>query len=183
MIKFKVRWLLGWVGVIFILTGLFSIITPLYSYVKIVRFSGLVLLLTGFALQNASTSSHVGFILEKRSMLVESIVDYLFGIILVFNPFLSFIAFPFIIGIWILLISATKIIVSILSRNKIRGWMFILFFGILSGVFAFIIMYAPLQKANEISRILGIFFITMGTVLIFDSLRLKKMHEAVGLLF
>jgi uncharacterized membrane protein HdeD (DUF308 family) len=183
MVKFKVRWLLGLVGIIFILIGLFSVITPLYSYVKIVRFSGMVLLLTGFALQTASTSSDISFIVEKRSMLVESIVDYLFGLILVFNPFLSFIAFPFIIGIWILLVGIIKIAVSILARNKIRGWLFILFFGVLSCVFAFIIMYAPLQKANEISRILGIFFITMGSVLLFDSTRLKKMHEAAGLLF
>jgi uncharacterized membrane protein HdeD (DUF308 family) len=183
MIKFKPRWLLGITGILFIVIGTVSFASPLYSYVNLVRFSGVILILTGVILQVASSSSHNSFRLERRSMLTESIVDFMFGIVLIFNPFLSFIAFSLIIGCWILSIGFIKIIVSLLTRGRVRGWIYILVFGIISCVFAVLILYAPLQKSDEISKLIGVFFMTMGAVLIFDSVRLKKMHAAVGLLF
>jgi len=183
LIKFTPRWLLGIMGILFIMIGIFNFVYPLYSYEKMVRYSGAILILTGVVLQVACSSSHISFRLERRSMLIESIADFLFGILLIFNPFLSFIAYPLIIGSWILTIGILKILVSLLTLGRVPGWLYILIFGIISCVFALLIIYAPLQKSNEISKLLGAYFITMGAVLMYDSIRLKRKHEAVGLLF
>jgi uncharacterized membrane protein HdeD (DUF308 family) len=183
LIKFKPRWLLGIMGILFIMVGIFNFVYPLYSYEKMVRYSGAILILTGVVLQIACSSSHISFRLERRTMLVESIADFLFGILLIFNPFLSFIAYSLIIGSWILTIGTLKIFVSLLTLGRVTGWIYVLIFGIISCVFALLIIYAPLQKSNEISKLLGGFFITMGAILVYDSVRLKRKHEAVGLLF
>src|ERR1700685_2734556 len=103
MKKFKPRWLLGIVGIILIIIGLFSFMNALYTYVKLVRFSGIALLVIGVVLQVSSASAHISFRIEKKSMLVESITDYIFGILLIFNPFLTFIVYPILISGWILI--------------------------------------------------------------------------------
>ena len=116
-------------------------------------------------------------------MRIESIVDFVFGIPLVFNLFMTFILFPLVIGFWILFKGVIKIIVALLLRKKIRGWAFILVVGILSVVFALLIIYAPLTRSNDITKIIGAFFICLGAVLIFDSYKLRRMHETINLLF
>ena len=183
MKKLKSSQLLGMSGVLFILTGFFCFINPLHAYVELVRFSGLALLLNGFVLQVASSSAHINFILEKRIMRIESIVDFIFGILLIFNPFMTFILYPLVIGSWILCVGIVKIIVSIMVKKQIRGWVFILVIGLLSLVFALAIIYSPSSRATDITILIGAFFIILGSVLIFDSFRLKRMHETIDLLF
>ena len=98
MKKIKASRLLVIVATVFILTGLFCFITPLKTYVYLVKLSGLVLLFYGVALQFASSSAHITFISEKRSMRIESIIDFIFGLVLLFNPFMTFILYPMLIG-------------------------------------------------------------------------------------
>src|SRR5579863_644834 len=124
MIKIKPRWLLAIAGILALIVGLFCLINPLYTYVNLVRFAGLGLLLMGVALQISSASAHIGFRLEKKSMLAESISDYTFGILLIFNPFLTFLVFPILIGAWMFVLGLMKIFLSLLVRRTIRGWLF-----------------------------------------------------------
>jgi len=183
MKRLKSSWLLFAAGIIFILLGLYCFLNPLSAYVELVRFSGVVLLINGFILQVASTSAHISFNKEKRSMQAEGIVDFIFGILLIFNPFLTFIVYPLLIGCWILLVGIIKIITSLLVKRQMDGWAFILVVGILSVAFALLIFYAPLNQANDITKILGAFFICLGSVLIYDSIKMRKMHETINLLF
>jgi uncharacterized membrane protein HdeD (DUF308 family) len=183
MKKLKSSSLLGMAGVLFILIGLFCLISPLHAYVELVRFSGLALLMNGFVLQAASSSAHVTFRREKISMLIESIVDFVFGLMLILNPFATFILYPLLIGYWILCVALIKIVVSFLVRKQIRGWLFILFIGLLSLGFALAIILTPNSGATEITILFGAFFVCLGSVLIYDSFRLKQMHDTIDLLF
>jgi uncharacterized membrane protein HdeD (DUF308 family) len=183
MKKLKSSTLLGISGILFILVGIYCFINPLHAYVELVRFSGLALLLNGFVLQMASASAHITFRKERISMVIESIVDFIFGLMLVFNPFATFILYPLLIGYWVLCIAIIKIIVSFLVRKQIRGWLFILFIGLLSLGFALAIIFAPSDGTSEITLLFGAFFVCLGSVLIYDSVRLKRMHETIDLLF
>lgn len=183
MKKVKSSWLLGLAGILFVLTGLFCFVNPLNAYVNLVRFSGIAILMNGIILQVASSTAHITFIKEKRSMQIEGIVDFIFGILLIFNPFLTFILFPLLIGFWILFFGVIKIIVSLLLRKQMGGWVFVMITGLLSCVFAFVIIYAPLTQANDITRIIGAFFVSLGVILVFDSIKLKRLHETINLLF
>src|SRR5258706_3462414 len=73
MKKLKASRLLVVAAAVFILTGLFCFVNPLKAYVYLVKFSGLVLLLSGIVLQIVSSYAHISFISEKRSMRIESI--------------------------------------------------------------------------------------------------------------
>jgi uncharacterized membrane protein HdeD (DUF308 family) len=183
MKKIKASGLLVIVATVFILTGLFCFINPLKAYVYLVKFSGLVLLLNGIVLQIASSSAHITFIHEKRSMRIESIADFIFGLLLLFNPFMTFILYPLVIGYWMLCFGIIKIIVSLLVRKKVRSWLFILAIGLLAVAFAIGIINAPSTRAKDITLIIGAFFVILGSVLIYDSIKLKRMHETVDLLF
>jgi uncharacterized membrane protein HdeD (DUF308 family) len=183
MKKLKASWLLAMAGTIFVLTGLFCFINPLIAYVYLVKFSGLALMLNGLVLQVASSSAHISFASEKRSMRIESIVDFIFGLLLLFNPFMTFILYPMLIGYWILCIGIIKIIVSLLMRKKIRGWLFILVIGILSAAFAIGIINSPSTRAKDITLVIGVFFVILGSVLLYDSMKLKRLHETIDLLF
>jgi len=183
MKKWKASWLLVLAGTVFVLTGIFCLINPLIAYVYLVKFSGLALLLNGFVLQVASSSAHISFASEKRSLRVESIADFIFGLLLLFNPFMTFILYPMLIGYWILCVGIIKIAVALLVRKKIRGWLFVFAVGILAVAFAFGIIYAPSTRAKDITLIIGAFFIILGSVLLYDSVKLKRMHETIDLLF
>jgi membrane protein HdeD len=183
MKKWRASWLLTLAGIVFVLIGILCLINPLIAYVYLVKFSGLALLLNGFVLQVASSSAHLSFTGEKKSMRIESIVDFIFGLLLLFNPFMTFILYPLLIGYWILSVGFIKIIVALWTRKKNRGWLFVLVLGILSAVFAFGIFYAPSTRAKDVTLIIGAFFIILGSVLLYDSTKLKRLHEMIDLLF
>ena len=181
--KIKASRLLAIAGMFFALTGLFCLLNPLVAYVYLVKYSGLALLVNGLILQVASSTAHLSFASEKRSMRLESIFDFIFGLLLLFNPFMTFVLYPLLIGYWILGIGIIKIVVSILMRKKIRGWLFILVLGLLSTGFAIGILNSPSTRANDITLIIGAFFIVLGSVLLYDSIKLKRMHETIDMLF
>lgn len=183
MNKIKSSRLLVIAGIIFVLTGIFCLLSPLRAYVNLVRFSGIALLLNGIILQVSSSYAHMSFSREKTSMRIDSIVDMIFAILLIFNPFMSFILFPLLIGGWIFCKGLVKIVVALLLRKQIRGWLFVLALGILALVFAILIIFAPLSQASDITKIIGAFFISLGVVLIFDAYKLRRMHETINLMF
>jgi uncharacterized membrane protein HdeD (DUF308 family) len=183
MKKNRTALLLGIAGTAFISIGIFCMIDPLKAYVNLVRFSGTVLLVNGLVLQLASSYVHVTFRREKQSMRIESIVDFGFGILLIFNPFLTFIVYPLLFGSCIFLVGIIKIVVSLLAKKSNSGWSFILIIGILSCISAIVIIYMPLHQASDITKIIGVFCILMGLVLIFDSIRFRRLNKFENLLY
>ncbi|HEV3222909.1 MAG TPA: DUF308 domain-containing protein [Puia sp.] len=183
MKKNRTALLLDIAGVAFISIGIFCFVSPLNAYVNLVRFSGAVLLINGLVLQVASSKVHLTFRREKQSMRIESIVDFGFGILLVFNPFLTFIVYPLLFGSCIFILGIIKIVVSLLAKKNNTGWSFILIIGILSCVAAIVIIYMPLHKASDITKIIGVFCVLMGLVLILDSIRFRQMNKFVNLLY
>jgi uncharacterized membrane protein HdeD (DUF308 family) len=167
----------------FILIGLFCFVRPLSTYVYLVKLSGLVLILYGVVLQIASSYAHVTFISEKRAMRIESILDFIFGFLLLFNPFLTFVLYPMLIGYWILGFGLVKIAVSLLMKTKIRGWLFILAIGLIAVAFGIGIINAPSTRAKDITLVIGAFFVILGSILLYDAIKLKRMHETIDLLF
>jgi uncharacterized membrane protein HdeD (DUF308 family) len=183
MKKNRTTLLLTLAGITFISIGIFCMVDPLNAYVNLVRFSGIVLLINGLVLQWASSYVHVTFKREKQSMRIESIVDFAFGIILIFNPFLTFIVYPLLFGSCIFLVGIIKIVVALLAKKSNSGWSFILIIGILSCISAIVIIYMPLHQASDITKIIGVFCVLMGLILIFDSIRFRRLNKFENLLF
>jgi uncharacterized membrane protein HdeD (DUF308 family) len=183
MKKIKTSDLLLMAATAFVLIGLFCFINPLRAYVYLVKGSGLILILHGIVLQFASSSTHISFVSEKRTLRIESILDFIFGLLLLFNPFLTFILYPMLIGYWILGVGLVKIAISLLMRKKIRRWLFVMAIGLIAVAFGIGIINAPSTRAKDITLVIGAFFIILGSVLLYDAIKLKRMHETVDLLF
>ncbi len=183
MKKNRTSLILSIAGIAFILVGIFCIVSPLNAYVNLVRFSGVVLLINGLVLQVASSFIHITFKMEKQSMRIESLVDFGFAILLIFNPLLTFIAYPLLFGSCIFLIGIIKIAVALLAKKNNSGWSFILVIGILSCISAIVIVYLPLHQASDITKIIGVFLILMGLILIFDSIRFRRMSKFENLIY
>jgi uncharacterized membrane protein HdeD (DUF308 family) len=183
MKKIKSSRLLVLAGIIFILSGIVCLLNPLWAYVHLVKFSGIALLVSGIVLLASSSYADMSFVKEKTSMRIDGILDMIFGILLIFNPLLTFFVLPLMIACWILCKGIMKIFIAVLLRNQLRGWLFILVLGIIAVIFAFLIIYAPLNHSDERTKIIGAFFICLGVVFIYDSLKLRRMHETINLLF
>jgi len=113
-------WLLILTGGIFLGMGILAFIDPFSSYLKLVKFSGIGLLLNGAFLLIVSavnTRNPRG----RIWMQAESIVHMLFGLLFLFNPLLSFIALPYFIGVWILLVGLLKILAALALRKNPPG--------------------------------------------------------------
>ena len=179
--KFPTWWLLILTGSIFLGIGLLAFIDPLSSYWKLVKFNGIGLLVNGGLLLVIS-AVNIKAPRERIWMQAESILHMLFGIIFLFNPLLSFIALPYFIGCWILLVGILKILGAIVLRATIRGWLFILGVGVLCTVFGSLMLFSPFVKASSITILIGIFGVSMGLVYFFDAFRYRKMEETMDMM-
>jgi uncharacterized membrane protein HdeD (DUF308 family) len=120
---------------------------------------------------------------EKNWVFLESILDLGFGVILLFNPIFTLIAFAFIIGYWILFVGIIKIVAALTLIRHINGWVFVLITGLLATVFGWLIVNLPLEKPDYITTLIGLFGLTMGTLTLFDAYRFQKMKDTLDLLF
>ena len=182
MKKLNNWWILAVAGLLLIALGAFALVSPLNAYLMLVQYSGLTIALNGiFLLVTAFTNT--SSLQEKEWLVTESVLDFAFGAALLFNPFFSFIAFPFLIGSWVMGTGFLKIAASLSLRKMIGGWFIVFSTGILSIVFGVLIMYNPLATATGITIFIGIFAMVLGALYVFDSFRYKKKEGATDLMY
>ena len=128
----------------------------------LVRYAGVGLLINGI-FRAVISFTNTRYSRENSWLRAESLVDFLFGIILLLNPLFSFIVFPLLIGPWILCEGILKIAASLTLKKTIRKWTFILTVGIISVVFGIVIIYDPFSRVDGIINLIGAFGVMMGT--------------------
>jgi uncharacterized membrane protein HdeD (DUF308 family) len=176
-------WLLILAGIILVAVGIYAFVAPLHAYMKLVKFSGIGLLSNGIFLVVVSITNKSCSLKEDKWILAESVLDFCFGIILIFNPLLSFIAFPFLIGPWILCIGILKMTAAISLRRVVSSWVIILAVGFLSSLFGLLIINNPFASSNGITIVLGTFGILLGVLNILDSFRFRKKEDTLNMMF
>jgi uncharacterized membrane protein HdeD (DUF308 family) len=179
--KFPTWWLLLATGLIFLAVGILAFVDPLNGYMKLVKFTGIALLLNGGILLTI-VIVNTKYPDERKWMQAESIVHLFFGILLLLNPLLAFIALPYFIGAWMLIVGVFKTIAAISLRRLIRGWLFILVAGVIFILFGALLLFSPLPKAVDITILLGIFGILMGSLYTVDSYRYRKSNDTLDMM-
>lgn len=179
--KFPTWWLLLATGIIFFGVGVFAFMDPLNSYLKLVKFTGIALLLNGGILLTM-VIVNTKYPNEKKWMQAESIAYIFFGILFLLEPLLAFIALPYFMGSWMMVIGVFKLIAAVSFRHSIRGWLLILVAGVLFILFGLLLLFIPLPKANDITILIGIFGVIMGSLYIIDSYRYRKMKDTLDML-
>jgi len=180
--KVKAWWLLLLVGIFLCVIGALAFIKPFHTFINLITYSGAALFLNGIFLVIVA-STNTTHPKEKNWLIAEAMIDFIFGLALVFNPLFSFFAFSFLVGPWIFCIGAIKILACIVLRKVIRGWIFIFIAGLLSVGFGLLIVYNPIPKASGIITIMGAFCLVMGTLNIFDAFRFRRVTDEVVMMF
>lgn len=175
---YKTWWLLFAAGCAFACLGITSLLQPWITFLNLAKYSGFAVLASG-----TLTFIHVFIVPSTRKeatwLVFESVLDFFLATILLFNPFLAVIAFPFLIGGWMFIRGLIKIFASITLSHMFKQWTYIFSIGILSSFFGLVIIFYPFPKFTGIRLCMSIFAIVMGAVYIFDSWRLKNREDAL----
>jgi uncharacterized membrane protein HdeD (DUF308 family) len=179
--RIPTAWLLIVVGLIFIVIGIFVFLYPWHAYYRLAKYTGILLLLNALLLLYIAVTRTRGA-RERNWILAESIIDFLFVLIFLFNALLSFIALPFFIATWMGLVGVLKIAASFALQRTIRGWRFILTEGIISLLFSIWVFHAPSPKAVSITIPIGLFALLMGAFNLIEALRFRKMENTLDMM-
>ncbi|HWB90940.1 MAG TPA: DUF308 domain-containing protein [Puia sp.] len=179
--KFATWGLLFIAGIIFLSVGILAFIDPLSSYVKLTKFAGVGLLLSG-CLLTAMIIIRPMRSRERNWLQAESILHLFFGILFLLNPLLAFIALPYFIGSWLFLVGLLKMMAAVSLRSRMGGWPYVLFLGLVFATFGFLLLFSPFARATSITLLIGGFGIIMGGLYIFDSFRFRNMEDTIDMM-
>ncbi len=166
-------------GLVLLLIGVFSFIYPWNTYIKIVTYSGFAMFFNGlFILIHALKDHHQ--LPERVGLIVEGCLDMLVGGLLVLNPFLAAIAFPIIVGYWMIFRGFIKICLALYIRNAIAVRLLVGIIGLFSFSFGAVILFDPLTMNQKAISVIGIFSFLIGALYCYDALRFRKRPDILN---
>jgi uncharacterized membrane protein HdeD (DUF308 family) len=173
-------WIFLIIGVLLIFGAVWMFKTPVESFVSLALLFSTLILISGvlsiiFALANRADIDNWGL------YLAGGILDFVIGFILLKYPGLTLVLFSMFIGFWLLFRGFNTISVSLkLKKDGGENWTWILFFGALIVMFAFMSIVNPLIGASYLVYTLALSILLLGIANIFLGMQLKKVKGAVG---
>ncbi len=115
-------WLFLITGILFLIAGIWVLLTPLAGYLALNLFFAITLFLAGiFKIYFSVTNKN--FISGWGWYLTIGIIDFLLGILLLFHPEISMATLPFLISIWLMFKGTTLIGTAIeIKKFNIPNW-------------------------------------------------------------
>ena len=152
----KAKWLYIALSVIYLAVGIVLLIYPTQTIDAITRIIGLTALALGIY-------EMMKFFFRKSTDAVKvlsfsaGIFSFICGIILLVKPEFIRMAFPVVIGIFIVLDSAFKLMTSIELRNAgSKTWWSVFFLAIAGIVFGFIVVFNAKEVSAFVIRMIGV---------------------------
>lgn len=165
------------IGVLLILLGIFSFITPLSTYITLSIFFSAVFMMSGilqiiFAVSNKDELDGWGW------QLSAGILYTLLGFYLLIHPEVTMITLPFVVAFYVLFNSIYQIAYSIeLKQLKMGNWWVLLIWGLLGVIVSFILMVNPLVAGLSIVYIISLAIIMSGISGLILSFHLNKVKR------
>ncbi len=159
-------------GVIFIITGIWILRSPLESYAQISRVIGVILLISG--------ATQIFFATNKREgvpgwafQATGGLIDLVIGIILIVNPVILLKIITLFVGIWLIVNSITLISRAFEARKAgAEAWKWELSFGLSLLLLAILFIWHPMIIGFTIAIWSALAFILLGIFRIALTLRL-----------
>ncbi|MBK6913564.1 MAG: DUF308 domain-containing protein [Ignavibacteriales bacterium] len=163
-------------GIIFIATGIWALITPTATYLSLAILFSVTFFVTGI-LEIIFSISYRKQLDGWGWSLASGILNSILGFILILNPQISIITLPLFVGFVVLYRSMMAIAWSIeLKKYKVSNWGWLLFTGILGAIFSFILLWNPLFAGLTVAVFTGIALIAIGIFHVHFSIELKKLN-------
>jgi uncharacterized membrane protein HdeD (DUF308 family) len=157
--------------------GIVAFITPIDSYLTLSIIFSVSFLIAG--LLEIIFSISIRNELEGWGWhLALGIVTLLVGIMLVENPAITMVTFPFFIGFVVVYRSIMAIITSMELRNYyILDWGYLFGLGILGTIFSFMLLFNTSFAGLSLVIWTGLSLIILGVYSVYLSLRLKRLKD------
>ena len=170
-------WFLALNGIIAILFGLLVLLYTQETIKTLVFYFGVVILLTGLALLGTAI---INLKKEKKTgmLLFESIVTVAIGIIIMFFPQNSLEFFLILIGVWAVILGIVQLIILINVKGEFAGKNIFLFNGLLTLAMGVILFFDPFSVAEFLVKVIGVFSLLFGCILIYLSFVLHRIKGA-----
>src|SRR5499427_10224655 len=171
---FKRHW---WVpvlrGVAAIIFGIIAFTHPVMAAATLVLFFGAWVLIDGIfrivgAIRDRSDS-------DWGWQLVIGILGVMVGLLTFHAPGVTALALVIYIAAWALMIGVTEVALAIKMRREIKGEWFLILMGLISIVFAVMLLWNPLPGALALVWLIGWYAIVFGILGIFFGFRLKTL--------
>ncbi|TYB79503.1 HdeD family acid-resistance protein [Bizionia myxarmorum] len=172
-------WVSLLLGILYIIAGVWVFQTPLASYVSLSIIFSIFIFVSGisqivFSISNKSDIQNWGW------YLAGGILDLIIGILLISHPLMTMAILPLYVGFWLLFQGFMAIGLSFQFKSAdIPNWGWLLFLGILTLVFAFLLLANPVFAGLSIVYMTAMAFVTAGIFRIFLAFGLKKMKNAI----
>jgi uncharacterized membrane protein HdeD (DUF308 family) len=160
-------------GVAAILFGVLTFVMPIVTLATLVLLFGAYAIVDGVFMLVSVFRGREGD-RSRWVMVLEGIVSIAAGIVAFAWPGLTAVAVVYVIAAWSLVTGILEIAAAIRLRREIRGEVWLGLSGVLSIVFAAVLMVAPGVGALAVVLWIGAYAIVFGALLVGLSLRLRR---------
>ena len=163
------------VGVLLIVLGIWTLTTPLESYLMLSIVFAVGFFLSGvFEMIFALTNKHKSW----GWSLALGILSIIIGLLLIMNPAIYMVTLPFYVGFMLLFHSILGISSAYeMRRYGIMDWGWLMLVAVLGMIFSFIMLWNPIFAGLNIVVWTGIAFLVTGIYMIYFSTRLNKLNK------
>lgn len=180
--KFMVKnwWLPLVVGILFILVGIWTILTPVKSFMSLAIIFASFMFVSGifqliFSIINRNEIDDWGW------HFAGAMFDFVVGAVLFFNPAVTMVVLPFILAFYFMFKGfATFGFAFDMKKYGSEGWAWLLLSGALSVIFSLMILFNPTLGGLTIVYFTALAFFSLGLFNISLAFTLKKIKGKAG---
>src|SRR6184192_4858594 len=161
-------------GIAAIVFGIIAFVYPGLTIATLVLFFGAWVLVDG-VFRIVGAIGHRASDPDWGWQLVIGILGIIIGFLTFHAPAITALALVIYIAAWALMIGATEIAVAFKLRREIKGEWFLILMGLLSIVFAIMLLWNPLPGALALVWLIGSYAIVFGILGIILGFRLRSL--------
>src|SRR5437667_5144677 len=161
-------------GIAAIIFGVIAFTHPVMAAATLVLFFGAWVLIDGI-FRVIGSVGHRASDPDWGWQLVIGILGIIIGLLTFHAPGITALALVIYIAAWALMIGATEIALAIKLRREIKGEWFLILMGLLSIVFAIMLLWNPLPGALALVWLIGSYAIVFGILGIILGFRLRSL--------
>lgn len=160
-------------SIFFIIIGLFLILKPETTITTISYVLGAIILVSGvvFLIKYFSNKEYGIF----SGDLIYGVMSTIIGLLLILHPTAIAKIIPFILGIWIIISSVTKIQYSLqLKSYHNQAWIPTMVIAGIMFIWGLLLLFDPFETAMAITQIIGIFILIYAVLDLIEVIIIKK---------
>jgi uncharacterized membrane protein HdeD (DUF308 family) len=176
--SFKRHW---WVpvvrGIAAIVFGIIAFTHPVMAIATLVLFFGAWVLIDG-VFRVAGAIGHRASDSDWAFNLIIGILGIIIGLLTFHAPAITALALVIYIAAWAFMMGATEIAVAIKLRREIKGEWFLILLGLISILFAVLLLWNPVAGAATLIWIIAWYAVISGVLAIVFGFRLRSLPTA-----